>query len=135
MVLLAAFRSSRSERACADEPTPEGAPSHKRGCSSDEPQHDEHQRHKAGVGLAAARIGDELTPGREQLAFPGFAYAQAEGAGSSEAPLPAASAKASSSSTEPSSLTAEPSSLTAEPAGSSAGHVHTARGADRSDNR
>ena len=132
MVLLAAFRPSRSERACADEPTPEGAPSHTRGCSSDEPQHEpqhhEYQRHKERIGLGAARIGDELTAGREQLAFPGFAYAQTEEAGSSEAPLPAASAKASSSSTEP-------SSLTAEPAGSSAGRAHTARGADRSDNR
>jgi hypothetical protein len=128
VVLLTAFSSGHSERACARQPTPEGASSHKRGCSCGE-----HQRHKECIGLAAARIGDDLTAGREQLAFARFAYAHAEAAWSSEAPLPAASVKASGSSTEPSSLTAEPSSLTAEPAGSAAGHAATAVGSDRSD--
>ena len=125
MVLLAAFSPGRSERACADEPTPEGAPSHKRGCSCGQ-----QQRHKECIGLAAARIGDDLTAGREQLAFARFAYAHPEGAGSSEAPLADAYVKASNSSAEPSSLTAEPSSLTAEPADAA-----TAFGTGRSDNR
>jgi hypothetical protein len=136
VVLLAAFSSGHSERACARQPTPEGASSHKRGCSCGE-----HQRHKECTGLAAARIGDDLTAGRGQLAFVRFAYAHSEGAWSSEAPRPAASVKASGSSTDPSSLiadpsslTAEPSSLTAEPAGSAADHAHTARGTGRSDN-
>lgn len=128
MVLLAASSSGHSERACARQPTPEGASSHKSGCSCGE-----HQRHKECIGLATARIGDDLTAGREQLAFARFAYGHAEAAWSSEAPLPAASVKASGSSTEPSSLTAEPSSLTAEPAGSAAGHAATAVGSDRSD--
>lgn len=128
MVLLAASSSGHSERACARQPTPEGASSHKSGCSCGE-----HQRHKECIGLATARIGDDVTAGREQLAFARFAYGHAEAAWSSEAPLPAASVKASGSSTEPSSLTAEPSSLTAEPAGSAAGHAATAVGSDRSD--
>jgi len=128
VVLLAASSSGHSERACARQPTPEGASSHKSGCSCGE-----HQRHKECIGLATARIGDDVTAGREQLAFARFAYGHAEAAWSSEAPLPAASVKASGSSTEPSSLTAEPSSLTAEPAGSAAGHAATAVGSDRSD--
>jgi hypothetical protein len=130
VVLLAAFSPGHSQRACARQPTPQGASSHKRGCSCGELQ-----RHKECIGLGAARIGDDLTAGREQLAFACFAYAHAEGAWSSEAPLPAASVKASGSSAEPSSLTTEPPSLSAEPAGSAAGHADTARGTGRSDNR
>ena len=130
MVLVAALSSGRSEQACAHEPAPEGAPSHKRGCSCGQ-----QQRHKECIGLAAPRIGDDLTAGCEQLAFARFAYAHAEGDGSSEAPLAAASVEASSSSAEPSSLTAEPSSLTAEPSSLTAGHAHTALGTGRSDNR
>jgi hypothetical protein len=130
VVLLAAFFPGHSERVCARQPTPQGASSHKGGCSCGELQ-----RHKECIGLAAARIGDDLTTGREQLAFARFAYAHAEAAWSSEAPPPAASVKASRSPTEPSSLAAEPPSLAAEPAGSAAGHADTARGTGRSDNR
>jgi hypothetical protein len=126
VVLLAAFSSGRTERACAHEPTPKGAPSHKRGCSCGE-----QQRYNECVGLAAARIGDKLTAGREQLALAGSPYSPAQGAGSSEAPLPAASTAGSATA---SCASTNPSSLTAEPAGSAAGHAYTAFGTDRSDN-
>jgi hypothetical protein len=81
VVLLAAVSSCRSEHACAYEPTPEGAPGHKRGCSCGEQQRNKgcvgKQRNKECVGLAAARIGDDLTAGREQLPLAGFAYSPA----------------------------------------------------------
>ena len=72
MVLLAAFSSGRSEWAYAYEQKSEGAPSQKRGCSCGE-----QQRHHECVGLAAARIGNDLTAGREQLPLAGFAYSAA----------------------------------------------------------
>jgi hypothetical protein len=127
VVLLAAFSPGHSERACARQPTPEGASSHKRGCSCRE-----HQRHKECVGLAAARIGDDLTAGREQLPLAGFgfAYSPAQGAESPEAPLTAASTAGSATASNSST---NASSVTAEPAGSAAGHAATAFGSDRSD--
>jgi hypothetical protein len=134
VVLLAAFGSGRSEPACAHEPTPEGAPSqgapsHKRGCSCGE-----RQRHNECVGLAAARIGDDLTAGREQLpiaGLPGLPDSPAKGTEPSEAPLPEASTAGPATA---SSVSTNPTSVTAEPAGSAAGHARTACGTDRSDN-
>jgi hypothetical protein len=127
VVLLSAFSSGRSERACAHETTREGAPSHKRGWSCGD-----QQRHNECVGVAAARVSDDLAARREQLALAVFACSPAKGAGSSEAPLTAASTAAASTASHSST---KPSSVTAEPAGSAAGHAATSFGADRSDSR
>lgn len=105
MVLLAAFSSDRSNQACAREPAPEGARRDNRGCCASQ-----RQRHNECVGVAAARIGDDLAARPEQLALAGFVYSPAKGTGSSEAPLTATptagTAKAPTSSAKPSSVTA-----------------------------
>ena len=131
VVLVAAFGSRRSERACDHEPTPEGGPRHKRGCS-----YGAQQRHDECVGHAAARISDGLTAGHDQLhdqlPSAGFSYSPAYGAGSPEAPLTAASTACS---TTASNSSTNASSATAEPAGSAAGHAHTPCDTDRPDDR
>jgi hypothetical protein len=126
VVLLVAFSSGRYKRACAHETTREGAPSHTHGCSCGD-----QQRYNECVGLAAARLTDDLAARREQLALDGVACSPAKGAGSSEAPLTAASTPAASTAAACSSI--EPSCATAEPAGSAAGHAVTAFDAGRSD--